>query len=112
LLGDAIHRHSPAYGLGRNPCLQEAYDLAWKLAFVKKGLAGRRLLDTYNMEWQPVGARLVVESNEFMRQHLKLWSSLGMFAETVEEGMRQIEELSDDESTENPDKDIQHRIRA
>lgn len=95
LLGDAAHRHPPAYGLGSNTCLQDAYNLAWKLAFVKKGLAGRDILDTYTLERQPVGAQLVAESNACMRQHMEVWSSLGMLAETAEAGQRQIQELEE-----------------
>jgi 2-polyprenyl-6-methoxyphenol hydroxylase-like FAD-dependent oxidoreductase len=44
-LGDVAHRHPPAFGLGSNTCVQDAYNLAWKAAFVAKGLAGRGLLD-------------------------------------------------------------------
>ncbi|KAB8238716.1 FAD binding domain-containing protein [Aspergillus alliaceus] len=58
LLGDAAHRHPPAYGLGSNTCVQDAYNLAWKVAYVSKGLAGPRLLEPYTKERQPVGAML------------------------------------------------------
>lgn len=36
-LGDAVHRHPPANGLGSNTCVQDAYNLAWKVAYVLKG---------------------------------------------------------------------------
>jgi 2-polyprenyl-6-methoxyphenol hydroxylase-like FAD-dependent oxidoreductase len=36
-LGDAVHRHPPANGLGSNTCIQDAYNLAWKIAYVLKG---------------------------------------------------------------------------
>jgi 2-polyprenyl-6-methoxyphenol hydroxylase-like FAD-dependent oxidoreductase len=36
-LGDAVHRHPPANGLGSNTCIQDAYNLAWKVAYVIKG---------------------------------------------------------------------------
>ena len=45
--GDAVHRHPPSSGLGSNTCMQDAFNLAWKLAFVVKGHAGERLLDSY-----------------------------------------------------------------
>lgn len=95
LLGDAAHRHPPAYGLGGNTCVQDAYNLAWKLAFVRKGLAGKGLLDTYSVERQPVGRQLVAEANEGMRQHWRVWEALGVTAETAEEGARQIRELGE-----------------
>jgi 2-polyprenyl-6-methoxyphenol hydroxylase-like FAD-dependent oxidoreductase len=37
-LGDAVHRHPPFNGLGSNTCIQDAYNLAWKIAYVMKGL--------------------------------------------------------------------------
>ena len=58
-LGDAVHRHPPSHGLGSNTCVQDAYNLAWKVAYLEKGIAGRALLDTYTQERQPVGAHLV-----------------------------------------------------
>ncbi|HUR31881.1 MAG TPA: FAD-dependent monooxygenase, partial [Saprospiraceae bacterium] len=51
--GDAAHIHSPAGGQGMNTGLQDAYNIAWKLAFVIKGYAKNELLDTYNEERLP-----------------------------------------------------------
>ncbi|HVF10704.1 MAG TPA: FAD-dependent monooxygenase [Abditibacteriaceae bacterium] len=50
LAGDAAHIHTPAGGQGMNTGIQDAYNLAWKLAFVIKGKAGAHILDTYNQE--------------------------------------------------------------
>jgi 2-polyprenyl-6-methoxyphenol hydroxylase-like FAD-dependent oxidoreductase len=36
-LGDAVHRHPPSNGLGSNTCVQDAYNLAWKVAYVLQG---------------------------------------------------------------------------
>jgi 2-polyprenyl-6-methoxyphenol hydroxylase-like FAD-dependent oxidoreductase len=41
--GDAAHIHSPAGGQGMNTGIQDAYNLAWKMAFVIKGYAGSNL---------------------------------------------------------------------
>ncbi|MER5474923.1 FAD-dependent oxidoreductase [Streptomyces sp. NPDC002935] len=57
--GDAAHVHSPASGQGMNTGIQEAYNLAWKLAAVHRGHAGRPLLDTYGQERVPVGRALL-----------------------------------------------------
>ena len=38
--GDAVHRHPPSSGLGSNTSMQDAFNLAWKVAFVVKGHAG------------------------------------------------------------------------
>lgn len=59
LLGDAAHVHSPAGGQGMNTGLQDAYNLAWKLALVVKGRAGVALLDSYEKERIPVAQRLL-----------------------------------------------------
>jgi len=59
LLGDAAHIHSPAGGQGMNTGLQDAYNLAWKLALVVRGRAHSALLDTYAEERMPVARRLL-----------------------------------------------------
>ena len=59
LLGDAAHIHSPAGGQGMNTGLQDAYNLAWKLALVLARRADAALLDSYEMERLPVAQRLL-----------------------------------------------------
>ena len=59
LLGDAAHIHSPAGAQGMNTGLQDAYNLAWKLALVVQGHADMALLDTYEQERIPVAKRLL-----------------------------------------------------
>ena len=55
LAGDAAHVMPPMGGFGGNTGVQDAHNLAWKLALVLKGLAGPGLLATYDAERQPVG---------------------------------------------------------
>ena len=62
--GDAVHRHPPSSGLGSNTSIQDAYNLAWKLAFVIKGYADPDLLDSYSLERAPVGAQVVARANQ------------------------------------------------
>ncbi|RKE34731.1 2,4-dichlorophenol 6-monooxygenase [Paraburkholderia sp. BL23I1N1] len=62
--GDATHRHPPSSGLGLNTCVQDAFNLAWKLAYVLKGYAGERLLDSYSDERAPVGKQIVLRANQ------------------------------------------------
>jgi 2-polyprenyl-6-methoxyphenol hydroxylase-like FAD-dependent oxidoreductase len=57
--GDAAHVHSPAGGQGMNTGLQDAYNLAWKLALVAKGKAAASLLETYHEERNPVANDLL-----------------------------------------------------
>lgn len=59
LAGDAAHVHSPIGGQGMNTGLQDAYNLAWKLALVIKGKALPSLLDSYQAERLPVLQKLV-----------------------------------------------------
>jgi FAD binding domain len=59
LAGDAAHIHSPAGAQGMNTGLQDAYNLAWKLAFVIQGRAKEELLDTYHDERLPIARKLV-----------------------------------------------------
>jgi 2-polyprenyl-6-methoxyphenol hydroxylase-like FAD-dependent oxidoreductase len=59
LAGDAAHIHSPVGAQGMNTGLQDAYNLAWKLALVSQGRAHQALLETYNTERLPIARRLV-----------------------------------------------------
>ncbi len=52
--GDAAHIHSPAAAQGMNTGIQDAFNLAWKLALVCEGVGGEKLLATYNEERYPV----------------------------------------------------------
>jgi len=58
LAGDAAHVHSPTGGQGLNTGVQDAVNLGWKLAQVVGGTSPDSLLDTYQAERHPVGARV------------------------------------------------------
>ncbi|MCT7660732.1 FAD-dependent monooxygenase [Mycobacterium deserti] len=62
LVGDACHSFPPAGGLGMNTGIQDAHNLAWKLAAVIHGWADRDLLDTYEAERRPVALRNAEQS--------------------------------------------------
>ena len=64
LLGDAAHVHSPVGAQGMNTGLQDAYNLAWKLALVTSGRAGENLLDSYANERVPVADRLLATTDQ------------------------------------------------
>jgi 2-polyprenyl-6-methoxyphenol hydroxylase-like FAD-dependent oxidoreductase len=59
LIGDSAHVHSPVGGQGMNTGLQDAYNLAWKLALVASGRARSALLDTYEEERRPNALKLI-----------------------------------------------------
>ncbi|MGW0943762.1 FAD-dependent monooxygenase [Streptomyces sp. NPDC002623] len=57
--GDAAHIHPPTGAQGMNTGIQDACNLAWKLALVLRGEAGPALLTTYDAERRPVGEEVV-----------------------------------------------------
>jgi 2-polyprenyl-6-methoxyphenol hydroxylase-like FAD-dependent oxidoreductase len=57
-VGDAAYGHSATGGLGLDRALQDGSNLAWKLAFVLKGLAPPELLESYDIERRPVAAQV------------------------------------------------------
>ncbi|AEW98117.1 2-polyprenyl-6-methoxyphenol hydroxylase-like oxidoreductase [Streptantibioticus cattleyicolor NRRL 8057 = DSM 46488] len=59
LIGDAAHVHSVAGGQGLNTGLQDAHNLAWKLAMVVHGTAGEALLSTYHSERHRIAKQVV-----------------------------------------------------
>jgi 3-(3-hydroxy-phenyl)propionate hydroxylase len=59
LAGDAAHVHSPAGGQGLNLGVQDAVNLGWKLAQVVNGTSPESLLDSYQAERHPIGARML-----------------------------------------------------
>jgi FAD binding domain len=62
--GDAAHIHSPAGGQGMNTGIQDAYNLAWKMAYVVKGYASEKLLETYNEERMPNAQKLLETTDQ------------------------------------------------
>ncbi|MCL6667024.1 MULTISPECIES: FAD-dependent oxidoreductase [Streptomyces] len=54
LAGDSAHEMSPTGAFGSNTGIQDAHNLAWKLAAVLGGWAGEGLLETYDAERRPV----------------------------------------------------------
>ncbi|MSQ68723.1 MAG: 2,4-dichlorophenol 6-monooxygenase [Gammaproteobacteria bacterium] len=79
-MGDATHRHPPSNGLGSNTSIQDAFNLAWKLAFVLKGQAGRELLASYNAERAPVAQQIVTRANRSIEEFGPIFKALGLLA--------------------------------
>jgi 2-polyprenyl-6-methoxyphenol hydroxylase-like FAD-dependent oxidoreductase len=67
LAGDAAHLCSPAQGHGMNCGLQDAFNLAWKLALVHHGDADASLLDSYEAERKPAAELVNQSGDEFER---------------------------------------------
>ena len=62
IAGDAAHVMTPNGGFGGNTGVQDAHNLAWKLALVLKGLANPELLSTYEPERRPASAFTVEQA--------------------------------------------------
>ena len=65
--GDAAHVHSPAGGQGMNTGMQDAFNLAWKLALVERGRARPDLLDSYSLERSAVAEQVLSDSGRMIR---------------------------------------------
>jgi 2-polyprenyl-6-methoxyphenol hydroxylase-like FAD-dependent oxidoreductase len=63
--GDAAHLFTPAGGLGYNTAVEDAVNLAWKLAHVLQGSGGPALLDSYEAERRPLAQRNVAYARHF-----------------------------------------------
>lgn len=77
LAGDAAHIHSPFGGQGMNIGIQDAYNLAWKLALVIQGKARESLLDTYQEERSPV-ARFILRGTQTATQGVLVTQNPGL----------------------------------
>jgi 2,4-dichlorophenol 6-monooxygenase len=76
-MGDAVHRHPPANALGSNTCVQDAFNLAWKLSLVIRAQAHPRLPESFTVERQPVGAQIVARANKSFRSNAIMWDIFG-----------------------------------
>ncbi|MDI2031358.1 FAD-dependent monooxygenase [Saccharopolyspora sp. TS4A08] len=83
LLGDAAHRFPPTGGYGLNSAVQDAHNLAWKLAAVLNGDAGEALLDSYEVERRKVTGRTVGQAVNNIVNHLSAIEVVGMGPDSV-----------------------------
>lgn len=79
LAGDAGHAHSPAGGQGMNTGMQDAINLAWKIALVYHSKANDNVLDSYEAERRPVAQNVIEKSGKLT----KLMTSESKFVATV-----------------------------
>ncbi|WP_420332928.1 FAD-dependent monooxygenase [Roseibium sp.] len=75
LAGDAAHVHSLLAGQGMNTGIQDAHNLAWKLAQVVRGRESAALLDTYEAERRSVAAE-VIETTRKITQAMESYADL------------------------------------
>ncbi len=67
LVGDAAHVHSPAGGQGMNTGIQDAHNLAWKLALTARGQAQPALLESYHPERNAVGEQVLKNTDRLLK---------------------------------------------
>lgn len=84
IAGDAAHKHPPTGGLGLNSGVQDADNIAWKLAAVLKGQADDGLLDSYERERRPTTAYYTAHSLENATRHAPIGEALGLGAVEAE----------------------------
>jgi len=95
LAGDSAHVHYPAGGQGLSLGVQDAVNLGWKLAQVVKGISPESLLDTYQSERHPVGARALrhtMASGSLLRPDDRLEALVDVVAElmSIDEARKQV----------------------
>lgn len=93
--GDATHRHPPFNGLGSNTCIQDAFNLAWKVAYVESDKAGAALLDSFSTERQPVGKDVITRANQGLRDHMGWMEAMGMLEDDRAVRARMLAEFED-----------------
>jgi 2,4-dichlorophenol 6-monooxygenase len=88
-MGDAVHRHPPSNGLGSNTSIQDAYNLAWKLALVVQGKAKPSLLASYDAERSPIAKQIVTRANKSIGEFGPIFEALGLLSTTDPVAMKQ-----------------------
>ena len=94
LAGDAAHISVPTGGMGNNIGFAGIRNLAWKLAYVLKGLAPPWILDTYQAEHRPIALQRVatgVETTDFMRKIFLAYYA----GQDPSEGVRETRQYAD-----------------
>lgn len=76
LTGDAAHRLPPTGGLGMNTGIQDAHNLAWKIAYVLKYSISDALLDTYYDERAPIAKRNIQWSSENAKRYVDIAAAI------------------------------------
>lgn len=96
--GDSAHRHPPTTGLGLNTAVQDAHNLAWKLAYVLDGRADPSLLETYESERLPIGKRNCDWALFTSKNHAIIGAAIGMQDGDTAANVARLTDMFDDNS--------------
>lgn len=94
LAGDAAHVSLPTGGMGNNIGFAGIRNLTWKMAFVLKGWAAPKILDTYQIEHHPLALERIdtgVKTTEYMASFIRAYYSGG----DVEQGVKLMRQYGD-----------------
>lgn len=78
LAGDAAHRFPPAGGFGMNTGIQDAHNMAWKIASFLSGVAPSSILNTYEMERKPIAKNNTALSVKNFKAAMAVPAALGL----------------------------------
>jgi 2-polyprenyl-6-methoxyphenol hydroxylase-like FAD-dependent oxidoreductase len=95
LAGDSAHIHSPAGGQGMNIGIQDAFNLAWKIALVAHGKSPETLLNSYSEEREPVASMVLKLTDRITRMgalHNPIGQQLGNTLLPLVTGMDYVED--------------------
>lgn len=90
LAGDAAHTLSPSTAQGMNLGIQDAFNLAWKIAMVERGIGRDILIDSYEAERMPVAAELLKTSDLATRGLNDLFSLHGSLAQGLRNSLLEL----------------------
>jgi 2-polyprenyl-6-methoxyphenol hydroxylase-like FAD-dependent oxidoreductase len=85
IAGDAAHVHSTTGGQGMNCCMQDAYNLGWKLAMVVQGTAKPELLETYVTERRPIAEQVIWAASSLHEIFMGHGKDIGERARKIED---------------------------
>ncbi|KAM5349120.1 hypothetical protein ACJ41O_008943 [Fusarium nematophilum] len=96
--GDSAHRHPPTTGLGLNTAVQDAHNLAWKLAYTLQGKSSPALLDTYELERLAIGKRNCDWALFTSKCHRAIAAAIGLEEGQVEANNAHLTQLFEENS--------------
>ncbi|CAN1295272.1 Putative polyketide hydroxylase [Linum perenne] len=93
LAGDAAHRFPPAGGFGMNTGIQDAHNLAWKIAAVVKGISPSPLLRTYETERRPIALFNTELSVQNFRAAMAVPAAIGLDPTVANSGLAVVQRV-------------------